>query len=308
MLMNTMKGQLGPVPFNHRAHAQMAEMSGGCYGCHHYNDTSLRILSCESCHPRQRKRENVSLPDLKGAYHRRCLDCHRQWNGSPDCKSCHLEKTDGKTPEQILEASARGQKEHPQVAAPEKKVYVTKEQEGTLVTFFHSDHAKQFGLPCVDCHRQDGCIGCHDRRPAETRKKISAASADFETRHARCSACHEGQECTKCHTAKESQRFEHGRSSGWILKPYHAQLACSRCHGTSGRYAGLKNECTACHPAWAPESFKHALTGLALDEIHAAVDCIECHPGKSFGKPPVCSGCHPDKSYPKFKPGTTVGK
>jgi hypothetical protein len=38
------------------------------------------------------------------------------------------------------------------------------------------------------------------------------------------------------------------------------------------------------------------------------VDCIECHPGKSFGKPPVCSGCHPDKSYPQFKPGTATGK
>jgi hypothetical protein len=251
----------------------------------------------------------VDLPDLKGAYHRRCLDCHRQWSGSPECKSCHLEKAVGKTPAQILEGYTKGQKEHPSVATPEKKVYATKEQEGTLVTFFHSDHTKRFGIACVDCHRQEGCIGCHDKRPAELQKRMLAETpGDFDSRHFRCASCHEGQPCTKCHTAKEVQPFEHGRASGWALKSYHARLACSRCHGTSGKFAGLKNDCLTCHAAWTAESFTHAVTGLKLDEIHAALDCIECHPGKSFGKLPVCSGCHPDKSYPKFKPGTTTGK
>jgi hypothetical protein len=309
MLMNSMKGKYGPVAFSHRVHAQMAEMSGGCYGCHHYNDTALRILPCGDCHPGERKRENVNLPDLKAAYHRRCLDCHRQWSGSPDCKSCHLENTAGKTPAQILEGVAKGKKDHPAVQPPEKKVYGTKEQEGTVVTFFHSDHTKQFGLDCVDCHRQEGCLGCHNKRPADVGKSIGAAGqADFEFRHARCSSCHEGQTCTKCHTATEAQPFEHGRSTGWALKPYHARLACSRCHGTSGKFAGLKNDCATCHPGETPDSFTHAVTGLKLDDTHAAVDCIECHPGKSFGKPPVCSGCHPDKSYPQFKPGTATGK
>ncbi len=46
ILMDKMPGQYGPVVFNHRVHAQMAEMSGGCYGCHHYNDTASAILSC----------------------------------------------------------------------------------------------------------------------------------------------------------------------------------------------------------------------------------------------------------------------
>jgi hypothetical protein len=310
MLMGQVTGGMyGPVPFNHRSHAQMAEMSGGCYGCHHYNDTELRILSCESCHPAERKRDNVSLPDLRGAYHRRCLDCHRQWTGSPECKSCHLEKTEGKTAAQILEGYAKGEKAHPPVPMPEKKVYDTKDQEGTVVTFFHSDHTKRFGLKCVDCHRQEGCVSCHDKRPAELRKKTGvAASTEFESRHSRCNACHEGQTCAKCHKATEAEPFDHGRTSGWTLKPYHAGVACSRCHGMTKKFTGLKIDCTMCHAAWKAESFDHALTGLKLDETHAAVDCIECHPGKSFGKPPVCSGCHPDKSYPKFKPGTASGK
>jgi Class III cytochrome C family len=309
MLMNSMKGQYGPVAFSHRTHAQMAEMSGGCYGCHHYNDTALRILPCADCHPRERKRENINLPDLKGAYHRRCLDCHRQWTGSPDCKSCHIDKTEGKTTDQILAEFGKGKKDHPAVAAPGKKVYTTKGQEGTVVTFFHNDHTQRFGLACVDCHRQEGCVGCHDRRPEEVRTKGEAASTmDFESRHARCNSCHEGQTCTKCHTATEAQPFDHGRSSGWALRPYHAALACSRCHTTPGRFAGLKNDCSNCHAGWGAETFTHAVTGLKLDETHSAVDCVECHPGKSFGKPPVCSGCHPDKSYPQFKPGKAAGK
>jgi len=309
MLMDKMNGQYGPVPFNHRSHAQMAEMSGGCFGCHHYNDTALNILSCQSCHPTERKREDVNLPDLKGAYHRRCLDCHRQWTGSPECNSCHLEKNSGKTSAQILAEWAKGKKDHPPVPAPEKKVYSTKEQDGTVVTFFHSDHMKRFGLACVDCHRQEGCIGCHDKRPAELRKRATVATPDdFDSRHARCSSCHEAQACTKCHMATEAEPFEHARASGWGLKPYHARLACSRCHGSSRKFAGLKNDCTTCHTAWTADSFTHAVTGLKLDDIHAALDCIECHPGKSFGKPPVCSGCHPDKSYPKFKPGASAGK
>ncbi len=307
-LMNTMKGQYGPVAFNHRSHAQMAEMSGGCYGCHHYNDTSLGILPCVSCHPAERKREDISLPDLKGAYHRRCLDCHRQWTGSPECTSCHLENTDGKSDAQILAQATKAQKDHPAVTPPAKKVYATKDQEGTVVTFFHSDHTSRFGLACVDCHRQEGCIGCHDKRSAELRKRTGAeSSADFDARHARCNSCHEGQACTKCHTATEAQPFDHGRASGWTLKAYHARLACSRCHGAARKFTGRSSDCTTCHPSWPQESFRHSVTGLKLDETHAALDCNECHPGKSFGKPPVCSGCHDDKAYPKFKPGTITG-
>lgn len=308
MLMSSMKGQFGPVPFNHRSHAQMAEMSGGCYGCHHYNDTALGILSCASCHPENRKRENVTLPDLKAAYHRRCLDCHRQWTGSPECKSCHLDKSDGKSAAQILAENSKVRKDHPTVPIPDKKVFVTKEQDATVVTFFHNDHTKKFGLACVDCHRQEGCVGCHDRRPEELRKKSSPATTDdFESRHARCVSCHEGQPCTKCHAAKEAQPFEHGRATGWTLKTYHERLACARCHGASRKFAALNSECASCHSPWPPESFTHSITGLKLDETHAAVDCIECHPGKSFEKPPVCSGCHDDKSYPTFKPGTAAG-
>jgi len=308
MLMSSMTRQYGPVPFNHRAHAQMAEMSGGCYGCHHYNDTALNILPCKTCHPAERKRENVNLPDLKGAYHRQCLDCHRQWSGSPDCKSCHLEKSPGKTASQILEGYARGSKDHPPVAAPSKKVYTTREQDGTVVAFHHTDHAGRFGLSCVTCHRNEGCISCHDRRPEEARKRTAAsAERDFDALHARCSSCHAEEKCETCHTAKEKGPFDHGQRTGWALRPYHAGLACSACHRTAGTFTGLKNECTGCHRNFASGTFNHAVTGLKLDEVHGGIDCADCHPGKAFGKPPSCAGCHQDKAYPAFKPGKKTG-
>lgn len=307
-LMNSMTRQYGPVPFSHRAHAQMAEMSGGCYGCHHYNDTALNILPCKTCHPAERKRENVNIPDLKGAYHRQCLDCHRQWTGSPECSSCHMEKAEGKTAAQILEGYARGRKDHPPVAAPAKKVYSTKEQDGTLVTFHHSDHAGRFGLSCVSCHRNEGCIGCHDRRPEEARKRTTASvEKDFDALHARCSSCHAEQTCETCHAPKEKGPFDHGQRTGWALRAYHAELACAACHRAGGTFAGLKSECTACHREFESGKFDHAVTGLKLDEVHGGLDCADCHPGKAFGKPPACAGCHADKAYPAFKPGKKSG-
>jgi hypothetical protein len=307
--MNSMTRQYGPVVFSHRTHAQMTEMSGRCYGCHHYNDTSLNILACKSCHPAERQRENVNIPDLKGAYHRQCLDCHRQWSGTPDCASCHLDDAKGKSEAHILEGYARGRKDHPPVQAPAKKVYATKEQDGTLVTFHHTDHAGRFGLACADCHRQEGCISCHDKRPAAVRASAAAARrGDFEALHSRCSSCHAEEACDRCHSASETAPFDHARSSGWPLKPYHASLACSRCHGEGNAFAGLKRDCATCHRAWSAGAFKHSVTGLALDELHEPLDCTECHPGKEYSKTPTCAGCHPDKTHPQSRPGRLVRK
>jgi len=307
VLMDSKNGQYGPVVFSHRTHAQMTEMSGGCYGCHHYNDTALNILSCRSCHPADRKRENVNIPDLKGAYHRQCMDCHRQWTGTPECSSCHIGKTEGKTDAQILGGYTRGRKDHPPVHPPTRKVYGTKEQDGTVVAFYHTDHANRFGIKCADCHRQEGCISCHDKRPAAVREQAAAArKQDFEAVHARCGSCHAEQACETCHAKSDPGPFDHARSSGWALKTYHTSLECSRCHGSGKAFTGLKRECAACHRKWDAGSFTHAVTGLKLDEIHEALDCADCHAGKDFGKTPTCSGCHPDKEFPRFRPGKIV--
>jgi len=161
----------------------------------------------------------------------------------------------------------------------------------------------------VDCHRQEGCVTCHDKRPPELRSMaIADAENDFDALHARCIACHADRTCEKCHRSTEAPPFDHARASGWALKSYHAREACSRCHGKARKFTGLKGDCVTCHASWETGSFVHAVTGLKLDEIHSAIDCADCHAEKAFGKPPTCSGCHPDKSYPQFKPGKVTGK
>ncbi len=89
--INQLSDRYGPVYFSHKIHAQMSIMSGGCENCHHHN-TSGPILKCNSCHETSRKREDVSIPDLKGAYHRQCMDCHREWSHETGCNSCHTLK------------------------------------------------------------------------------------------------------------------------------------------------------------------------------------------------------------------------
>jgi hypothetical protein len=79
IFISELEDRYTPVIFSHKVHAQMSEMTGGCLGCHHYN-TLGPILSCNECHSKERKRDDVRVPDLKGAYHQQCLSCHRQWS------------------------------------------------------------------------------------------------------------------------------------------------------------------------------------------------------------------------------------
>jgi hypothetical protein len=52
--------------------------------------------------------------------------------------------------------------------------------------------------------------------------------------------------------------------------------------------------CTSCHGSWSPENFQHAVTGLRLDEMHAQLDCSQCHKDRRYDADPTCSDCHDD--------------
>ncbi|MFH2129584.1 MAG: cytochrome c3 family protein, partial [bacterium] len=89
--MDEFKGQedlYAPVVFSHQVHANMAGMSGGCAMCHHHEPPG-EVSSCKKCHETERQREDLHKPDLKGAYHRQCLDCHSQWDNNDSCSNCH---------------------------------------------------------------------------------------------------------------------------------------------------------------------------------------------------------------------------
>ncbi|RKY97686.1 MAG: hypothetical protein DRQ13_04405 [Ignavibacteriae bacterium] len=310
IVIDKLEERYTPVIFTHKLHAQMSEMTGGCLGCHHYN-TLGPILSCYECHSEDRKREEVRVPDLKAAYHQQCLSCHRQWSRKTECISCHQEKGEGESLDLTEVTSELMMKSHPQVKVPTKIVYQTNYEKGKLVTFFHNDHAIQFQLECVSCHKNENCIRCHDAEKTIIGKtghydspiKVNISEDD---RHKRCFSCHEKDKCSSCHKTKEMKPFDHSVRTGWVLTNYHQDLSCRRCHQNRINYSDIDKECSSCHFDWNSENFDHKVTGLILDEDHIENDCEDCHIDRNFNINPTCDNCHDDKNYPGDEPGKLI--
>lgn len=310
IVIDELVGQYSPVVFSHRIHAEMSNMSGGCGGCHHFN-TSGPIQKCQNCHEIKRKRENISKPDLKGAYHRQCMNCHREWSGSTECVYCHSLKTDKKSGDEIQKVKQISGKKHPELHEPDKLVYRTNSNSGKLVTFYHSDHAKLFGIDCISCHKNDNCVNCHGVDKKLNSNKIkgdkSVPKLSFEQQHKRCISCHKADDCQSCHAEKEKSPFNHGSSTGWVLNKFHDQLSCQKCHGIKNKFSKVDSKCESCHKNFVSGSFDHKAAGLVLDETHSSFDCSDCHSENNFAKKTVCSDCHePEYDFPKKKPGKVV--
>jgi hypothetical protein len=287
--LDNLSNKYMPVIFSHKIHAQMSQMSGGCRGCHHYN-TAGPILPCVDCHVVERKREDLSKPDLQAAYHRQCINCHKEWSHSTDCNSCHVLKGSSNMAELKEEANMRG-KDHPDVNQPEKLVFETNYTKGKIVTFFHDQHTNLFGIECVSCHQKENCTRCHDK---EINTKVLSASLPIKIlklrndHHQPCFKCHSEDACDKCH-----------------LNKFHEKLRCTKCH-INYNFVKLDNTCTSCHKNFKVDLFDHSVTGLKLNEIHSALDCGDCHIDDNFALEPSCNNCHDDKSFPKDKPGNLV--
>lgn len=305
--INQLSDRYGPVYFSHKIHAQMSNMGGGCEGCHHHN-TSGPILKCNSCHESSRKRDDVSIPDLKGAYHRQCMDCHREWSHDTGCNSCHTLKKNLKDGKKLDLQNKYSGKNHPVILEPTKLVYETNSEKGKFVTFFHNDHTQRFGLSCTSCHKQESCTKCHDlnNKQNDKPKKVTSKKS-FEEQHSNCISCHSKSEnCNNCHLNKVGEQFDHAKKSGWPLNKFHINITCAKCHGSALPYKKINNKCESCHNSWNNENFKHSVTGLQLDELHSDFGCEDCHLENNFGTKPSCISCHDDYVYPKEKPGKIV--
>jgi hypothetical protein len=285
------------VIFSHKVHSQMSEVSNGCAGCHHYN-TSGPVLACGQCHEKERFREDVSVPDLKAAYHRQCLTCHKQWSRENGCNTqCHATK--GTDPEKIRKPLL---KLHPQIQQPGKLVWETNSEEGKIVTFYHDEHNKVFNIKCTTCHNNQNCSKCHPlKKDAKTEGPIKVQKS-FEEHHMACVDCHAGAKCNKCHGESERAPFNHSKT-GFALTKQHSNLACAKCHGSSMPFKKLDRNCASCHSNFVMGKFDHRKAGLVLDDIHKEVECKSCHKNNDFGKNPDCRECHDDKSFPKDLPG-----
>ncbi|MCA9411633.1 MAG: cytochrome c3 family protein [Candidatus Omnitrophica bacterium] len=290
-----------PVIFPHKLHANMEMMGEGCNVCHHYNPPGP-ILKCKECHGIPSQPEHLGQPSLKGAYHRQCLGCHREWSHETDCAICHARIDSGvamKTPEDMTDIIGSL---HPNIATPEKWIYRVEDMadDGPIVTFHHKEHIERFGLACVDCHKKENCGRCHDE----------AAKVEHvrEDPHEDCSFCHDVEDdCAHCHKNTESRGFNHAERSGFDLKSYHANLKCVDCHKSIHDLTGLSPECDSCHTEeWSPEEFDHSVTGLKLDENHIEFDCEGCHT-EGFASVTACDLCHDDeRKYPESMPGVLV--
>jgi hypothetical protein len=282
-----------PVIFAHKLHARMSAISGGCTLCHHYTPTERSHPPCRECHDPGVEKGNLRQPGLKGAYHRQCLGCHREWSHTTECAVCHVKKAGGPLAPSVTDQSDIIGVAHPIITKPETRVYHTRFTEGPIVTFHHEEHIELFDLQCVDCHRKEGCTQCHDLgRQGVFRKSL-------EEHHQPCQACHEDDSCDFCHRTDIRPKFTHA-DVGWPHNVYHRDLPCRACHPKGRRIGPLSTRCTSCHMNWKPGTFEHQVTGVKIDDCHEGFDCTDCHTGGRFDRRPQCDGCHEDgRRYPE---------
>ena len=270
ILMGQLVDLYEPVPFEHRVHAEMAEMWDGCVTCHHRSpdpttrpvnalvpgfvhaqDESAAVPACRSCHPVTDGKVTLALPSLKGAYHRQCLNCHREWSGQNDCVVCHQPRAgkggavaavDGQP---TTSATMRARVDdivgrmHPPIPEPDEVAYRARFEPavGPNVLFRHKEHTATFGLKCVECHRHDNCSSCHDaaanRVANHLRPRPLKPARTWRESHGPCVSCHEQDRCVRCHT-KDGQptpaRFDHPTMTGQAFDSDHATIACRQCH------------------------------------------------------------------------------
>jgi len=299
LLLDDLAEQYLPVDFNHKLHAEMAEMGNNCATCHHFSPPG-RVPGCAECHGAKSVETNLRQPSLKGAYHRQCLSCHREWSHDTKCVLCHL-------PADALLADGTGIDStdiigisHPVITEPVKRVFNTPYKDGPIVTFHHKEHIELFDLTCANCHKEENCSYCHDlQKPARLAKTQ-------EEVHAICNDCHAEAPCSKCHDTMERPGFSH-EATGWALTGHHQDLGCRACHPTGKRITRIAPSCVNCHAGWTAGNFSHVITGLRLDETHAELDCEYCHLDLAYDEEPDCSNCHEDgRAYVDAPPGEVV--
>ena len=68
-----------------------------CQGCHHNSPAAKNPPKCGSCHGRPFNEKDPFKPGLMAAYHRQCMECHREMGiqkpVATNCTACHREKS-----------------------------------------------------------------------------------------------------------------------------------------------------------------------------------------------------------------------
>lgn len=274
VLLGQLAALYEPVPFDHKAHAKMAQMWDGCVTCHHRTpqatagatastpaapgaalpsqDLTAGIPACRSCHAVALVDADIHMPALKGAYHRQCLNCHKEWMHENACEVCHRPhpaagtKTVTPTRDDILGRM------HPPIPEPETHLYRARytPADGSNVLFRHKEHTVTFGLRCTVCHRHDNCSHCHDPKGDKTAQKPLRPGLTWAESHGPCMGCHQQDRCRTCHYKDGAQppaEFAHAAHSGQELDTNHVKLACAQCHAQVQTQTPPTCGDTACH-------------------------------------------------------------
>jgi hypothetical protein len=305
-----------PVPFHHKLHSDMSGMSSGCEVCHHHSTDRKVHPPCRECHEPVFAKANIRMPALKGAYHRQCLGCHRDWSHSTKCTVCHLPKSADQLPINHAREVPPSPDEviyHEPFESKDVFHFETTHEEAPHVTFRHQDHVERYGYDCEHCHKGQDCSVCHE----EAGKLAGSAPRVHKVEHGLCFPCHEDDPCEQCHREVPNSPptyFDHGLT-GFSLGKYHGDLTCRRCHKRLFFIRKLEGTCTHCHRNWSSESFDHEVTGQKLDENHIDFDCEDCHADGDYGEPPACDECHDEDededegiAFPARRPGPVLGQ
>ena len=298
VILGTLANIFYPVEFSHDTHAHMSGMGTGCETCHHdFEDEDY--TPCSDCHSNDPRDLDEDQPTLNGAYHRKCMSCHRENEPKVSiCSTCHVVSGQVVPPKPTLKVHS------PRLSGPEVLNFDTPDADEPLVTFHHKEHVELFRIECSDCHKDESCAKCHSYSDVPMNE-----TAELEEFHFPCESCHdteEEDECAFCHKSSPSSGFSH-KMTGFPLKAYHMENECASCHVGQAKITPLDRTCTNCHNNFVLDEFDHAATGLELYEDHLDLECSDCHAEEEFDIAPVCADCHDDEySFPDDLPGDRV--
>ncbi len=284
VILNELENVYAPVLFDHESHARMVRFDGGCETCHHFTPPNTEHPACKDCHPPDIPHEDIAQPGLKGAYHRSCMSCHREWDNDTACEICHARERDG-----MESPRAEAHQHYAPVIMEDLLLFQTAYEDDDRVPFHHRNHSELYERDCGECHQHQSCKRCHVHGE-ELHPMGEPADTDL---HEVCFRCHKEEQCGDCHGRDPDDLFSHD-STGWLLRSYHEKLNCCACHTKRGAFLRLDPRCERCHTeGWPPENFDHLATGVRLDELHGEADCSDCHVD-GVGRGSSCDACHED--------------
>lgn len=187
-----------PVVFSHSNHVEYEE---NCEVCHHHSSDVERFPPCRECHGLPS--DHLRKPGLLGAYHRQCMNCHRELESGPlGCEECHAKREGG-----AVDQAALARK----YVADTMKLGHLADEFGEVV-FNHKLHVTLTDK-CEHCHHHHTdleitppCRECHTKTAEENgSKRLSLRDAY----HEQCLGCHRATsskgkgksplKCTECH-------------------------------------------------------------------------------------------------------------